>query len=354
MRNIRMRLIGRPVSVSETAAKWALRQEAGDLSDIDQRRLSDWLAADEAHLAAYESVLWSLGAVTRHAGSPEMLELRSAALAARSERPRRRPGWVGGLGVAAGLAAACGAWLALPQVGEGLVANNQAAVPASDPRSAVYRTGIGERSAIDLPDGSVAVLDTDSQLEVAYTGAARAVYLTKGQALFEVAHGKPLPFQVYAGGQRITAVGTTLNVRLENREVRVAMVEGIVRVRPIQSQAMATGQPIREVILSAGEALVAEPDRPLTVTAADTARIASWKDGRLVFNDTPLSVAVAEVNRYTTRTIAIADPSISGYRISGVFKTNDPEGFAQQITEIFPVDITASPDGSPTLRARTD
>ncbi len=53
------------------------------------------------------------------------------------------------------------------------------------------------------------------------------VYLLKGQALFQVAHGKRIPFKVCAGSQRITRGGERVfNVRLEGAEVQVAMVGG--------------------------------------------------------------------------------------------------------------------------------
>jgi len=72
----------------------------------------------------------------------------------------------------------------------------------------------------------------------------------------------------------------------------------------------------------------------------------------LTFNDTRLSDAVAEVNRYTIRPIAIADGTIGNYRISGVFRSNDPENFSQAVAQVLPVTVTHAPDGAPTLRIR--
>jgi transmembrane sensor len=346
-----LRRPGRPAPASETAAAWALLHEEGELSDANARRFADWLAEDEAHLAAYEDALWALDAAARHAGDPEMMALRSAALAARGNR-RRFWGWTGGLGLAAAAAAAELLWTAVPLERSPVGTATRVADKPADPATSAYRTGIGERSAISLPDGSVATLDTDSQIRVAYSAGERGVYLLKGQALFEVAHGKPVPFQVYARGQRITAVGTIFNVRIEGNEVRVSMVEGSVKVRPVPPPGQNATMPVKELTLSAGEAVVAEPTRPLVVRTVDARQVASWKGGLLVFNDTPLSEAIAEINRYTTRPIAIADAAVGNYRVSGVFKSNDPEHFSQAMTEVFPVEVTHAPDGAPTLRAR--
>jgi len=88
------------------------------------------------------------------------------------------------------------------------------------------------------------------------------------------------------------------------------------------------------------------------VRNVDVAQVVSWKGGVLMFNDTRLSDAVAEINRYTQRPIAIADSAVGNYRISGVFKSNDPEHFSRAVAEVLPVEVTHAPDGAPILRAQ--
>jgi transmembrane sensor len=350
----RLRRPWNPEPASEAAAAWVLRQEEGELSDADQQRFADWLAEDESHVAAYEDALWALDAAARHAGDPEIQRLRRDALMARGNR-RQLWGWVGGVGVSAAAVLAAVTFFAAP-IGQAppVGVATPMAEKSADPRLSTYQTGIGQRSAISLPDGSVATLDTDSQIRVAYSDKERGVYLLKGQALFEVAHGKPVPFQVYAKGQRITAVGTVFNVRIEGDEVRVSMVEGTVKVRPIPPPTGDGAAPVREITLTAGEAIVAAPAKPLIVTPVAVRDVAAWKGGELVFNDVPLSDAVAEINRYTTHPIAIADGAVGNYRVSGVFQSNDPEHFSQAMAEVFPIQVTHAADGAPILRARAD
>jgi transmembrane sensor len=342
---------GRAAPAHEAAAAWVLRQEENPLSESEESAFAEWLNHDTRHVAAYQDALWALDATARHAGEPELLALRGAALAAVGSR-KLYWSWAAGLAAAAALIAAVSLWLTTPAAGPLIGKASRVAERTFNPNRSVYRTGIGERSAIALPDGSVATLDTDSQIRVAYGPTERGVYLLRGQALFEVAHGKPAPFQVYAGSQRITAVGTKFNVRLEGAEVRVAMVEGAVRVRAIPQQPSDATLPVGEMILSAGEGLVAQPDKPSVVSNVDATQVVSWKGGVLTFNDTRLSDAVAEMNRYTTRSIAIADGAVGNYRISGVFKSNDPEHFSQAVAEVLPVDVTHAPGGPPTLRTR--
>ncbi|RYE02221.1 MAG: DUF4880 domain-containing protein, partial [Sphingomonadales bacterium] len=84
----RLRRPWHPEPASEAAARWVLLQEKEELGAADQQRFADWLAEDDSHVAAYEDALWALDAAARHAGDPEMLALRNAALATRSNRGR--------------------------------------------------------------------------------------------------------------------------------------------------------------------------------------------------------------------------------------------------------------------------
>lgn len=347
-----LRRPGQPEPASEAAAFWVLRQEEGPLSGSEEQQFADWLGEDPAHATAYEDALWALDAATRHAGAAKIMAMRGAALAARGDR-RHLWRWTGGSLLAASVAAFL-AWTAFPVVEDDVGTATRVVQGPTDPASASYRTAIGERSAITLPDGSVATLDTDSAVRVAYSAGERGVYLLKGQALFDVAKGKPNPFQVYAKGQRITAVGTMFNVRINGDEVRVSMVEGVVRVRPAPAPNRSAAAPLKELTLTGGEELVARRDGPFRVQATDVRQVASWKGGLLIFNDTRLADAVAELNRYTARPIAISDSAVGAYRVSGVFKSNDPERFSQAMTEVFPITLTYGPEGTPTLRSRAN
>ena len=344
---------GRTKPASLAAADWVLRQEKGELSEANKRRFADWLAEDAAHVAAYEDALWALDAVSRHAGEAEILALRTAALGARGKRGRGW-WWTGAFGLVAAVVGIV-LWVVRPNdVPPMIGTTTHVAEHSIDSGATIYRTGIGERSTVTLPDSSVATLDTDSQIRVAYTSRERAVYLLKGQALFDVAHDRVVPFQVYVKGQRITAVGTVFNVRIAGEQVKVSTVEGTVRVRmyPLFGENPTT--PVQELTLSAGETAVVEPARPSAVRMIDSRQVASWTGGLLVFNDTPLSDAVAEINRYNTRPIAIADTAVGAYRVSGVFKSNDVEYFSRAMAEVLPIEITHMPDGTLTLRAKGD
>lgn len=338
----------------EMAAEWLHREEEGPLSTEERERLNAWLGADPSHREAYEEVAYVYGLSDEHAAAASIMSLRQAALAA--DTRRRPPAW--GIATAAGLAVA----VALGWAGLSSISNAPTASPSAitrvaemlgartDPASAVYRTRVGERLTFNLPDGSVTTLNTNSILKVAYGDGERGVRLLQGQALFEVAKNKRVPFRVYAGDRQITAVGTVFDVRLDGGKVKVALVEGAVRVaaRP----AGASGAPAQQVELAAGEVLEAEKAAPMVVVAADVKRAVTWKSGLVEFAGEPLAEAVDEINRYTDHPIQIADPSIAGLRVSGVFRTGEPKLFARMVSEVVPVAVEHRPDGVTILKER--
>lgn len=340
-----------PTDVGVQAARWALLQDSG-MTKAQERAFTNWVAEDPEHIAAYEDALWAIAAVATHAAAPEMMELRKSALAARGPRRHRWSMLFSGA-LAASLVA--GLVTITHNPGPEKIETNIGSEIAATGQPTEYRTEIGERTAITLSDGTVVTLDTDSQMRVAYTNRERAVYLLHGQAMFDVAHAKPQPFQVYARGQRITALGTVFNVRINGDQVRVAMVEGSVSVQPratAVSDRRNVAAPPGVLTLTAGEALVAEPAHAMLVQPVDAREVGGWTAGMLTFNDVPLAEAVTEINRYTSRPIRIADLNTGKQRISGTFKSNDPVRFAQAITEILPVNASTSPDGAAIISKR--
>lgn len=340
-------------TLHETAAGWLLREEEGRLSPADRARLDAWLDIDPAHRQALDDVRVALVVTKDGAADPQLMAMRTHALAVRPE-----PVWTLPRAAAATVAAiaVAGAGWMLSSADPGLSNLSPGMqMQPGDPNTAVYRTAVGERAVVSLPDGSVATLDTNSELKVAYTGAERGVRLLRGQALFEVAKHKSAPFQVYAGSERVTAVGTKFNVRLDGPagrgKVSVALLEGVVKVSPASPSAD-RASPRQTVTMAAGEVLEAKAAAPIVVAAADTDRLASWRSGELVFNDAPLGEAIAEMNRYTTRPITLSDPKLGDLRISGVFKTGDPEHFAETVSEAFPVNVVQKADGSSELEPR--
>jgi transmembrane sensor len=304
------------------AADWFARLNQRRVTTADVRRFSAWRCDPEnARAFARLEALWSATATLGR--SPDIQILAEAAARPRRSRPSRNPpkgrlvqiGAVGALALV--LCAAGSAWLAL--------------------RPATYATEIGEQRTVALADGSHLILDTGSRVSVRFTGERRTVALTQGQAMFEVARDAGRPFVVRAGDTEVTALGTRFDVRRSGAGARVILVEGRVAVRkPAASDTRWSLSPGQQLLTSAPRPRVA----PVNVVAST-----SWSAGRLTFDDTPIAVAVAEVNRYSRSPIVLQDARLASVPVSGVFNVGDIDGFVAALSDLYGLDATISDDG---------
>lgn len=200
-----------------------------------------------------------------------------------------------------------------------------------------FETGVGEQRLVQLADGSSVQLDTDTRLQVRFSDGERLVDLERGQALFTVAHDPSRPFIVQAAGTSVTAVGTVFDVRRDALGVRVTLVSGAVDVAR-QGQ----GEPAR---LTAGQQ-TSVTDKGVATRAVDIAAAVGWTEGRIVFVDTPLNQAVAEVNRYLTKPVALAPGADGAVAVNGVFKAGDRDAFVSAASGALGLRATARKDGS--------
>lgn len=317
----------------EAAARWfALRRRGADF--VEEEQFSDWLSANPAHAEAYDEVArsWEIAALA--SADPSVVAMRNEALTARSREHGDRSRLWGALATAALVVIALtGVSLSDPDLIRG------ARDAAMQREHFVLRTGIGERATATLEDGSAVTLNTNSTLEINYTRLRRDVRLLTGQALFKVAHDTARPFVVAAAAREVVAVGTEFEVRLDGGNVRVALLQGRVRVQPIHSHGDANED---SAVMSPGEQLVASASA-IELHPANVQELTSWRSGRIRFDDTRLADAVAEMNRYNHATIQI-DPALADMRISGSFRTGESWTFAEAIGEAFGIKAESTGD----------
>lgn len=187
----------------------------------------------------------------------------------------------------------------------------------------VIRTAIGEQRSITLADGSIVDINTDSELRVDLEGRERKLQLLRGEARFKVAKDAQRPFVVSTPQARIRALGTIFNVRAESEQTAVAVLEGRVDVRESTPPSEDAGG-VPHIELKAGQQAAVNPAGEILPDAGPPIeRVTQWTNRRLIFREEPLSVVVAEFNRYHRKPIRIAAPELAGLRISGTFDSSD-------------------------------
>jgi transmembrane sensor len=210
-------------------------------------------------------------------------------------------------------------------------------------------TGIGEQRTLALHDGTRVHLNTDTQVIERFDAHVRRVELTKGEALFEVARDPDRPFIVVAGGHQVRALGTAFVVRNEASRVAVTLVEGKVTVssaaeaRSTASPQEASRQP-DTFTLEPGERLIFAGTRAPQLDQPSIEKVTAWQRGQVALDNTPLADAVAEMNRYSTTRLVIADAAAAAIRISGVFRAGDQENFAIAVSRTYHLEMRNTAD----------
>lgn len=299
--------------IEAAAADWLGRRDNDNWTDREQQALDAWLQASTAHRIAYLRLDSAWRAADRLSELPETSAVARHWPWARFSLRR----------IAAGLALVSGAAL--------LAALYRA--PASQQN---YATAIGEHRTLVLADGSRLTLNTATRVRARIAAGKRQVWLDSGEAYFDIAHDAAHPFVVQAGASRVTVLGTRFAVRREGEVVKVAVVEGRVRVE----------QAGQQVVLGANDTALA--DAHLIAmgrkTPAQVEQQLSWRAGRLVIDQLTLEQAAHEFNRYNRRQLVIADPALSGMVIGGSFAPENVDGFARLLQQGFGLQVESRDD----------
>ena len=326
-----MTRVARNADVDSEAAAWAVRLEAGDLTDADRHDLEAWLEADVRHVGALvraQAVWVDLDRVAAlKAGHARHLEIVSE----RAGRTRVRD-WARRLTGRLQLAAAAAVVL--------IGALSFSVYQHFDGRLVSTH---GEVRRVALNDGSTVILDSDSIVQVKFKAGERTVFLRKGEASFQVAHDTSRPFIVHANDVAVRAVGTNFAVRLQPDKVSVTVAEGTVEVkRPIGG-----GRQERHYVSRNG-ALVAQGVKPMQtalLSGDDVARRLAWRDGQLDFNGETVAEAAIQVNRYAARPVIVDDPRLGQKTFVGVFRMGDSKAFADTAATAYDDRVIEQDDG---------
>jgi transmembrane sensor len=312
------------------ALRWLALMEHGRLSPQDQFRFQAWVAADIRHK----------GAVIRARAASMRLERLGAFAGGRSvlqpppprailpPRNITRRGLLVATAAAAGLAGMA-AWTGRDWLEERWDGGT------------LYTSNVGELKKITLQDGSILTMNTQTELRVHYTHERRDISLIRGEVMFTVAHDATRPFGVHVGKWTALAVGTEFAVRrLNEATTDITVTEGVVQMlQPNRSAADA------EPRLTANQKATLGSDGTIElsqVSATDLGAQLAWRSHLVVFSGVPLREALAEMNRYTHKRIAVDDPEISQRRIVGVFSTTDSQTFISAMQATLGVEAVES------------
>lgn len=188
-------------------------------------------------------------------------------------------------------------------------------------------TSFGEKKQITLPDGTLLVLNSCSQVRYPdrFTGDTRRIEL-KGEGFFRVARNEAMPFIVKTGHFDVRVLGTHFDVKayptdeivsvsVESGKVQVDLPEAMMRLRASEQVLINT---------LSGEYSKRKEERGVAV----------WIKGELRFNSTPIRDVAKELERVYNCRITFAAGQEFNNLISGEHGNKNLESVLQSIEYI--------------------
>lgn len=165
--------------------------------------------------------------------------------------------------------------------------------PARELAYNTITTPRGGQYQIVLPDGTHVWLNAATSLKypTSFIGKERKVELN-GEAYFEVAPNKAMPFKVLNRNQEVEVLGTHFNVNsyADETETKTTLLEG--RIRVFQNNTKL----IR--VLIPGQQSVIQGNTSVIVQDGDLEETMAWKNEKFVFNDQSLAVIMRQISRW--------------------------------------------------------
>ncbi len=326
-------------AITQEAASWFLKIQDG-FSQSDFREWRRWIAADDANAAAFDAVreFWQRSDQVDDLPWPGNDELKADTydgqrvlpLPAKSQQRARGSGNNGRVWLAAAsIVAAC-------LIGLGLMRD-------ADQGFDSYETATAEHRLIYLEDGSSVTLGAESDVRIAYDRRERRIELRSGEAYFKVAKDADRPFTVAAGNHTVRAIGTEFDVNIGVRDIKVAVIEGKVRVDGLPAATAKSGSASglgAAVNLESGDVL----DFNVTggigiVSQVDPMLSTSWLAGRLAYDGASFESVVADVNRYSDVELIIGDDFTNQRIFTGTIFSDSIDEWLDGIEHAFPVRV---------------
>jgi ferric-dicitrate binding protein FerR (iron transport regulator) len=201
------------------------------------------------------------------------------------------------------------------------------------------KTQPGVRSHFFLPDGTEVWLNAASTLKFpsVFTGNARMVELD-GEAYFEVFQNKEKPFLAKTGRCDVAALGTAFNLCAysEDNQIAATLAEGKIEVTTKEGKQ-------ERFILDPNEQLNLEKDiSKISKTKVNVCDVIAWKDGKLIFNETPFQEVVLKLGRWFNTDIKLVDQSLAKYRYTATFTNEDLSQVLELLELSAPIEFTST------------
>lgn len=321
-------IVDNRAALHKEAQHWLLRLTSGTATTYDARAFEHWCGQSRAHVEAFAETrrLWeNLGPAAQSWMARENAKVVSDNVV---RLPRMQPR----MSRRAFLGAAIAASAALAVVHPPLQL-----WPSLSDMVADYRTATGEQREVDLGQGIVIQMNTQTAMNLRKVqGRLVGIDLLGGEIQVKASAAASGAVSVFAAGGRIdVAALAKCNVRCYDSQVQVTGLDGATTLQyKGRSAVLETAQ---QADYGNGQfSLVAPADIEITM---------AWRRRVLIFDGQPLAKVVEEINRYRPGKIILANDSLADRRVQARFSLNQLADVAALIQDAYGAKVTSLPGG---------
>lgn len=292
-----------PSSVIDAAINWAVKLEFNQAEAATQQAFERWLQAQPVHASAWQRVKSLKSDFAAVPAGLAMHTLQAVETQRKANGLNRRQALK--LLMLAGVAVTSG-WVVRDQVPwQRVIADTS--------------TATGEQRTMQLDDGTVIVLNTDTAISFDMTDARRMIILRRGEIAISTGPDQAFmnkrPFWVHTPFGTMQALGTRFVVRLDSARARISVQEGAVQMHPAAGGASAIANVGENWWLTDGN---------VTPAPEQDFKADGWTDGVIAGENMRLADLLTELARYRSGRI-VCDERVADLRVSGIYHVRDTD-----------------------------
>lgn len=196
---------------------------------------------------------------------------------------------------------------------------------------------------VRFADNSVAMLNRNST--ISYTeefGDNRQVFLSNGEAFFNVQSDSKKPFIIGTDVATIRVLGTSFNVIVNRNSLEVGVEQGRVLV----------STPSDSVLLEAGMYATVLRGNSSIAVGESNSNVWAYATQRFTFNDTPLADVFSYIEKAQDCTIKVSDPAIEYCKLSATFEDLSTDKMLNLITDALNLSVIKNDDRTFTVEGQ--
>ena len=177
----------------------------------------------------------------------------------------------------------------------------------------------GQRINLELSDGTKVWLNSRTKIEYPAVFADKERWIKlDGEAYFQVAQNIHKPFIVQTPKGNVEVLGTQFNVEAyaDDKTITATLVEGSIAMAYENKKSNWTEQEIQpgqEIVYTAAQ-------QQIKIDQADVEVITSWKDGKLIFRDTPFKEVLKMLSKRFDVDFVVKNPKCFEASFTGVLE----------------------------------